>query len=125
MGPSEAAEVWRRLIGGGSLEGLGLPMNTGLVDLRRLVAPEPTVLRRYAAASADVKQLGGLVVIRGAHWKRIDLSGACLNSLRFFDSTIEDCSFDGAACQDSATSRTRGHAKDAARVSSRGRVYRP
>ena len=100
MDASQATEVWVRLLGGGSLEGLGLPTVAGLVDLRDLVAPEPTVARRYVAASADVTELGDVVVVRGAHWKGIDFSGARLASLRFFDSTIEDCSFDGARCQE-------------------------
>jgi uncharacterized protein YjbI with pentapeptide repeats len=100
MDPRQAAEVWERLIGGRSLERLGLRVKAGLVDLRGLVAPEPTAVRRYITASADVRELGELIVIRGAHWKGIDFSGARLPSLRFFDSTIEYCSFEGAKCQD-------------------------
>jgi uncharacterized protein YjbI with pentapeptide repeats len=75
-------------------------MNGGRVDLRGLVAPEPAVLRRYVAASAEVTELGELIRIRAAHWRGIDFSGARLGSLRFFDSTIEDCCFEGARCQD-------------------------
>ena len=95
-----SAEVWARLIGGGSLAELDLPTNGGRVDLRGLRAPEPAVLRRYVAASSEVTELGELVVVRGVHWREIDFSGAHLGSLRFFESAIEDCCFEGAGCQD-------------------------
>ena len=100
MDARQTAEVWARLIGGGSLTGLNLPMNGGRMDLRGLVAPGPAMLRRYVAASAEVTELGELIVIRGAQWRGLDFSGAHLGSLRFFDSTIEDCSFEGVRCQD-------------------------
>src|SRR5215813_7919414 len=100
MNPSQAAEVWVRLIGGRSLDGLGLPVQNSRIDLRGLVAPEPRAVRRYVAAFADVTELGNLIVIRGAHWKGIDFSAARLGSLRFFGSTIEDCCFEGAKCRD-------------------------
>lgn len=97
---SKAAEVWERLVGERSLGDLGLPVNKGRVDLRGLVAPRPTVVGRHVTESAEVTKLGGLIEIRGAHWKGIDFSGARLGSLRLLDSTIEDCSFEGARCQD-------------------------
>jgi uncharacterized protein YjbI with pentapeptide repeats len=37
---------------------------------------------------------------RGVTWQGRDLSGQSLLSLRFFDSLIEDCTFDGAKLQD-------------------------
>jgi hypothetical protein len=96
MALSNATAVWERLVGGKSLHGLDLPLWQGRIDMRSFVAPEPKVTGRYAAANADVTELGGLIAIRGRQWKGIDFSGARLASLRFFDSTLEDCVFDGS-----------------------------
>jgi uncharacterized protein YjbI with pentapeptide repeats len=105
MDARQAAAVWSRLTGGESLEGLGLPLTkAGRVDLQDLVAPQPTVVDQATVvdptlpAPVNLVKFGNLIAIRGAHWKGIDFSGARLGFLQFFDSTIEDCSFDGATC---------------------------
>jgi uncharacterized protein YjbI with pentapeptide repeats len=100
MDARQTAEVWARLIGGGSLAGLDLPVNGGRVDLRGLVAPDPAVLRQSVTASTELTELDELIVIRATHWRGIDFSGAQLRSLRFFDSAIEDCCFEGTLCRD-------------------------
>ncbi|HWL86727.1 MAG TPA: pentapeptide repeat-containing protein, partial [Polyangiaceae bacterium] len=88
------------LLGGASLDDLGLPTVEGRIDLRRLAAPEPSLVRQYVAAQAHVTEMGDLVVLRGIVWTGMDFSKAQLVSLRFMDSRIEDCRFDGAKCQD-------------------------
>jgi len=101
MDPKLTADVWRHLITGTSLEGLGFPMTNGRIDLRGLIAPEPSVLREYITTyRTRVEELANLVEIRGVAWKGIDFSNGRLDSLRFFDCRIENCSFDNAKCQD-------------------------
>src|ERR1041385_6137307 len=48
----------------------------------------------------EIKALEGILELRGIHWKGIDFSNCRLDSLRFFDCTVEDCSFEGGRCQD-------------------------
>jgi len=95
------ARVWQRLIARESLADLRLPLTEeGRIDLRGLVAPQPSIAREYQTAVADVKALANVIEIRGGNWKGIDFSDGRLKSLRFFDSKIEDCRFDRAVCQD-------------------------
>jgi uncharacterized protein YjbI with pentapeptide repeats len=96
----DAAQVWPRLIAGHPLDDLGLPRVDGRIDLRGLSAPEPATLQQYMVAGTEVRRLGNLVEIRGAQWTGLDFSNARLESLRFFDVRIEQCSFDGARCRD-------------------------
>jgi len=97
MDPRRAREIWARLVSGKPLDGLGLSSVDGRVDLQGLVAPAPSMLPRQMAG---VKELSNIVVIRGACWTGLDFSNAQLDSIRFFNSSIEDCCFDGAHCQD-------------------------
>jgi uncharacterized protein YjbI with pentapeptide repeats len=100
MDTRQTAELWARLTTGAPLDGLGLAMHRGRIDLRAHVAPTPAVLRHHDSGSAEVTELGDLIIVREAHWRGIDFSGASLGSLRFFDSLIEDCCFEGAQCHD-------------------------
>jgi len=92
--------IWRRLISGELFDAHELPRSNGLVDLRGFKVPDPSVIGEYDTAKANVKQLGNLVHIRGAHWAGIDFSESRLNSLRFYGCKIENCIFDNADCQD-------------------------
>jgi uncharacterized protein YjbI with pentapeptide repeats len=100
MDPSRASEVWSRLVSGRPLDDLGLPVVGGRVDLRGLAAPEPSTVRQYTTPTANVKELGNLVVIQGARWTNLDFTKGQLKSLRLHDSKIENCCFDGAKCSD-------------------------
>lgn len=100
MGEDQDLEIWNRLSQGKPLDGLVLPTFEGRIDLRGLAAPDPSLGPVRHVASASVQELSGLTVLRGVHWKGIDASGCRLNSLRFFDSIIEDCVFDEGSCQD-------------------------
>jgi uncharacterized protein YjbI with pentapeptide repeats len=92
--------VWRALLGGERLDRLNLPTKDGRIDLSGLAAPKPSAAHEYKVPNAHVKQMANLVVVRGATWQGIDFSKCRLESLRFFDSVIENCSFDGAQCRD-------------------------
>jgi len=93
--------IWDRLVTGKRLDDLGLPLRDGRFDLRGLAAPEPSRgPPRFTTASMQVRELRGVRDIRGVRWAQLDLSKARLHSLRFHDCIIEDCSFEGADCQD-------------------------
>jgi uncharacterized protein YjbI with pentapeptide repeats len=98
MTPDKQQEVWRRLVTGESLAGLGLGTVEGRIDLRGLQAPEPKVVQSWTFGTMDVARQTGIVVIKGARWEGLDLSGASLPELRFHDTSIENCRFDKAKC---------------------------
>ena len=100
MNPDLSKKVWDRLIAGKSLVDLDLPSTNGRVDLRGLSATQPKVVRESATAGVHVTTLGNLIELRSIHWKGIDFSDGRFKSLRFFNSTIENCSFERAVCQD-------------------------
>ena len=92
-------EIWKRLVTGEPLQGL-YPVIGGRIDLRGLCGPEPSVVRQFEIDTKGIKAFEGFVELRGVHLKGIDFSHCRLDSLRFFDSTIEDCVFDNGRCQD-------------------------
>jgi hypothetical protein len=99
-GQALAEEAVARLVAGRGLDGLGLGWHEGRVDLRGLPVPVPARLRRFESQGWFVEILGNLITFRGARLRGLDLSGAQLQSLRFFGSQIADCRLDGANCQD-------------------------
>jgi uncharacterized protein YjbI with pentapeptide repeats len=107
-------EVWARLLGGRSLDGLGLPTVDGRTDLRGLRAPEPTIAGEIQSP-IRARVMKNLVEVRGATWRGLDFSGSSLEHLRVFDSVIDDCVFDDASLRGSrmwgttiSSSRFRG-----------------
>jgi uncharacterized protein YjbI with pentapeptide repeats len=99
-GQAMAEEAVARLGSGSSLNGIGLGSYEGRVDLRELSVPVPARLRRFESQGWFVEVLGDLVVFRGARLEGLDLSGAQLQSLRFFGSLIADCRLERANCKD-------------------------
>lgn len=99
-GAALADEAIARLVAGRSLDGLGLDKYDGRVDLRFLPAPVPRRLERFEALGWFVEVLGDLITFRGVELDHLDLSGAQLQHLRFFDTNITDCRFDAAVCRD-------------------------
>ncbi len=100
MDGDRANEVWERLSRGTSLIDLGLATVDGRIDLRGLVAPEPSTVGEFIVGKTKVKQLDKVVNVHGAHWANLDVSDGALESLRFFDCRIENCRFDRACCRD-------------------------
>lgn len=79
---------------------LGWGVIGGRLDLRGLPAPLPKRSNRREIDGRFVEELSESLTIRGASLSNLDLSGAQLESLRMFDSTVSDCVFDAARCQD-------------------------
>jgi uncharacterized protein YjbI with pentapeptide repeats len=79
---------------------LGWGMIKGRLDLRGLPAPLPKRSNRREIDGRFVEELSESLTIRGASLSNLDWSGAQLESLRMFDSTVSDCVFDTARCQD-------------------------
>ncbi len=99
-GQALAEEAVARMVAGRGLDGLGLGWHDGRVDLRGLPAPVPSRLRRFESQGWFVEVLGNLITFRGVRLRGLDLSGAQLQSWRFFGSQVADCRLDGASCQD-------------------------
>lgn len=72
----------------------------GRVDLRGLSVPSPSVVRSEPMGALIVQVLAGLRAAEGRRWSSIDLSGAVLPSLRFWDLLVEDCSFERVQAPD-------------------------
>jgi len=92
-------KIWKRLVAGEPLQGL-YPTIGGRIDLRGLCGPDPSVIRQFEIDNKGIKASEGFVELRGVNLKGINFSNCRLDSLRFYDSTIEDCSFDSGRCQD-------------------------
>ncbi len=100
MTSNQTSELWKRLSQGRSLDGLTPAMNNGRVDARGLSVAPPSRGKTVRTPIADVRELTGRTVIRNATWKSIDFLGSNLDSIRFFDCTIENCVFDKCKCKD-------------------------
>ena len=92
--------VLARLVQGLPLDDLPLGRHEGRIDLRGLVVSPPQQLRQINRQSLSAIELDRVVVLRAVVLQDLDLSGAHLESLRFFHCKISSCRFDGANCQD-------------------------
>jgi uncharacterized protein YjbI with pentapeptide repeats len=119
-GRAMAEEAIARLAARSSLDGMGLPIYEGRLDLRGLPAPIPTRLRRFQSQGWSVEVLDDLLVLRDAKIEGVDFSGARLPSVRFFSSVIANCRFQGANCQDWRLWATTVQDTDFDRASLRG-----
>lgn len=103
-GPALAARVIDRLVAGEPLADLPLDRHEGMIDLRGLTTPGPEVVSEALVvgdgARTGLRWLGGLIELRGATLTDLDLSGARLEHLRFFDTVLRGCRFDRATCRD-------------------------
>lgn len=106
-GKALAEEVVARLLAGRSLDGLELGEHDGRVDLRGLPFPQPQRLRRFEQDEWFIEELSDRICFKGVRLERLDLSGALLDTVRFLDTTLEDCRFDGARCQHLGLVRTQ------------------
>jgi uncharacterized protein YjbI with pentapeptide repeats len=99
-GPTDRdAAIWDRLLRGKSLEGLDLLKTDGRWDLSSLDAPPTKIVRRFFIGFTRIEEQSGFLQVRGLHWKDLSFSRCHLDSLRLFDTRIENCSFDQARCQ--------------------------
>lgn len=87
-------EIFDRLLGGKSLDGLSIPTREGRVDLRGLVLPSSSVVRHWKTRIANISEINASAEFRGVKWQGLDFSECRLESLRFFDSEIHNCRFD-------------------------------
>jgi uncharacterized protein YjbI with pentapeptide repeats len=99
--------VVARLLAGLPLDDLGLGECDGRVDLRGLPFPQPERLGRSEWGGWVFEKLGERVWFKGGRLARLDLSGARLDMVVFWDTSIEDCRFDGAHCQHLGVLRTQ------------------
>jgi uncharacterized protein YjbI with pentapeptide repeats len=99
-GQERAKRVLEGLAGGRLSDDLGWGVVEGRLDLRGLPAPLPKRGNRREIDGWFVEELSESLVIRRASLVGLDMSGAQLESLRMFGSTVSDCVFDAARCQD-------------------------
>ena len=100
MNADQNEEVWKRLAQGKPLDGLGLGVRDGRLDLSGLLAPEPTIVRTVRTPLADVSALDGITVLNHIKWESLDFSSSRLNGLRFQNCKISNCVFDECGCRD-------------------------
>lgn len=93
-------EIWHRLCHGESLDGLGIGLIGGRLDLRNLRLPEAEVTGKIRLPMADLNVLAGTTMIKGISWRSLDLSSSRLPHIRFLGCEIEDCIFDRAYLED-------------------------
>jgi uncharacterized protein YjbI with pentapeptide repeats len=86
-----AARVLDRIRTGRPFDDLPVGRYDGRVDLRGFTPPDPQVI------GADD---GAGLAFHGVTLVGVDLTGARLESARFFDTTLRDCRFDRARCPD-------------------------
>jgi uncharacterized protein YjbI with pentapeptide repeats len=95
-----ATEVFSRLSAHKSLSDLKLEQFNGRLDLRGISTPAPVGLGPRETKGWVVEELVGLVKLERAQLVGLDFSGGRLESLRFFNTTIQNCRFDDVSCQD-------------------------
>jgi hypothetical protein len=100
MNADQNIQVWKTLIQGRPLDGLGVGVKNGRIDLSGLRAPEPAIVKTIRTPLADVTELDAVTVLKQTAWKSLDFSDSRLNGLRFFNCKITDCVFDESDCQD-------------------------
>lgn len=100
MDPKLQRRIWTALLAGESLDSFALPVRNGRVDLRSLNAPPVDVSPAGRFRAMEIAEMSGMLEVRKVHWRDLDFEGAALQSMRFFDSTVANCSFARADCRD-------------------------
>lgn len=77
-GAERAAEIWRRLLSGTSLDGCGVGAIEGRWDLRGIPAPQPTVTRVSRWRGWSVQHLADVVELTEIALESLDFRGAGL-----------------------------------------------
>src|SRR5439155_11893059 len=99
-GDKVAQETLHRLRAGESLKGLEHREHAGRVDLRGLPLRVPEPIKRNTPNGWTVEELPRLTKFERVRLADLDLTGAELQSLRFFETTIANCRFDDSNCRD-------------------------
>ncbi len=99
-GKERAEGIFRRLLAGDRLDDLRLGEHDGRVDLRGIRTPPPERLETLVKHGWVVAELGGLLKFESVKLADLDFSWGLLESLRFFNTTVNNCRFDGARCRD-------------------------
>ena len=94
-----AKEVRSRLGEGHPLDGLGLGVIDGRVDLRGLPAGARAGRLVAKVGNLEARSQVDAVKLEGRELARLDLSGADLSGWRFRDASVTDCRFQGARCR--------------------------
>jgi uncharacterized protein YjbI with pentapeptide repeats len=98
-GQDAVAAIVEALRGGESLEQVDLPRHGGRLDLRYVTIAPPNT-SRSKSKRFFVEESTQFLNIRRGRLADLDLSGAQLESLRFFESQITNCIFDNANLRD-------------------------
>jgi uncharacterized protein YjbI with pentapeptide repeats len=106
MDAEQREEVWDRLLAGSSLNGLGLGLRNGRIDLTGLTPPMQSGRRLVRTPLADLTVIDNPLHATGVTWKSLDFTGGRLENLRFTYCSINDCLFDECDCQDLRIWRT-------------------
>jgi len=99
MNADQNEDIWKRLIQGKPLDGLGLGVKNGRLDLSGLLAPEPEVSKRFSTNIADIAVLSGVTKLHRVNWESLDFTSSRLNGLLFVDCTINNCVFEECSCE--------------------------
>jgi uncharacterized protein YjbI with pentapeptide repeats len=90
--------VFERLLAGKTLADLQLSEFNGRLDLRGIKAPPKEHLDPFLFRDWVISRVKQPLQFRQVLFRGIDFSGADLSHVQFFDSQIENCSFESANC---------------------------
>jgi len=97
-GTERVDEILRRVQYGASLEGMGLGVYEGRIDLRGLPAGAEPTATLARSGSLEMRRLSRSVVLRGT-LADVDLSDSQLAFWRVTGAALENCRFDQADCR--------------------------
>lgn len=92
--------VWERLSRNESVEGLGLPVKAGRLDIGGLQVPQPYKVGEVHTKIADLDVVSGTTKICGAVWSHLDFTSSMLSAVWLKRCRVSDCLFDGSVMKD-------------------------
>ncbi|MGE5304355.1 MAG: pentapeptide repeat-containing protein [Alphaproteobacteria bacterium] len=81
------------------MDNLGLKTRNNRIDLRELISPTLTFIRRISTDRMEGEVFAGRVTVRKARWTGLDFTGSHLNDIGFIDCIFTDCVFDECNCK--------------------------
>lgn len=94
------AATWKALVTGESGVIRDASNDAGRLDLRGLHLSKPETSKIMGEGSIEISELSEVTEVRDRSWKRLDFSNSILPSLRFFNTTIDDCNFENCELND-------------------------